>query len=108
MKAEEISLRNDGNILVSQLLKLVDYYTLSYTLKGLDGKIISGPSNNIINSPTVFWWRFLLPLKNTKFKEYLIVVILHAYMAKIQGKKHVRYDENVSNFYQVLESMGRK
>ena len=54
MKAEDTSLGNEVNILVSQLRQLVEYYTHSYTLKGLDGSILSGPNNNISSSPTGF------------------------------------------------------
>ena len=35
MKSEETSLSNDRNMLVSQLRQLVEYYTRSFTFKGL-------------------------------------------------------------------------
>ena len=75
MRAEETSLGNVRNMRVSQLRQLAEYYTHSYKLKGLEGNVLSGPNNNIISSPTVLRWIFLLPLekKNPKFKESLIV-----------------------------------
>ena len=108
MNTEETSLRNDINILVSQLRQLVEYYTHSSTLKVLEGNILSFPKTILLLVQLVSWWRFLLHMKIPKLKESLIVNLLHAYMAKIQGKEHVRYTENALNFYQVLQLMGIK
>ena len=54
MKAEETSLCNERNMLVSELRQLVEYYTHSYTLKGLEGNALSVPNKNIISIQTVF------------------------------------------------------
>ena len=43
MNNEETSLKNDRNMLLSQLRQLVEYYTHSSTFKGLEGNICSEP-----------------------------------------------------------------
>ena len=68
MKDEERSLGNDGNMLVSKLPQLVEYYTHSSTLKGLEGKLFSVPNNNIISIPICFWWIFLLSLEKSQIQ----------------------------------------
>ena len=72
MKDQETSLSNDVNMLVSQLRQLVEYYTHSYTLKGLEGNLLSGPNNNIINSLTGFLMDF-----SSLFEESQIQGISH-------------------------------
>ena len=82
IKAEETSISNDGNMLVPQLRQLVDYYTRSYTLKGLEGNLLSGPNNNIINSLTGFLVDF-----SSLFEESQIQGISHCWPSScIHGK----------------------
>ena len=54
MKDEKTSLSNDRNMLASQISQLVEYYTHSSTIKGLEVNILSGPNNNIISIKTFF------------------------------------------------------
>ena len=106
VKAEGTSLSNDRNILVSHLRQLVQYYTKSYTLKGLEGNILSGPNNNITSSPNVLVDFSPLFEKNTNSRNLSLSTFFMYIWQKYRGK-HVRYDKNVLKFYQVIESMGR-